>query len=209
VIFQANVWKVTFLFLGPSTTSKKYFIKKSPNAGYIFQNRNTWWYTLRNEQQNIHNNQTFKLFITMNSFKNFIAFATLVFATVLCTAPSLQAQTAGAGGLKIQMQVEPSAAAYIKFDGIDGEIQVNEGRNVVGKNTRNGDQLIVVVRNGKPVQFGVQPVGGTFKAIPSNASPCNSTLHCTTLNPPVCFTLPGGQCVCSCGPWITSNTGRN
>ncbi len=129
-------------------------------------------------------------------------------AATVFTAPQAQAQTSGAGGLKIQMQVEPSAAAYIKFDGVDGEVNVQEGRNVVGRNTRNGDQLIVVVRNGKPVQFGVQPTGGSFKAIPSNASPCNSTIHCTTFNPPVCFTLPGGQCVCSCGPWITS-TPRN
>lgn len=139
----------------------------------------------------------------MNSFKNFFSFATLAFVAVLFATPQAQAQAAGAK-LTIQMNVEPSAAAYIKFDGIDGEVVSKEGRNVVGKNSRNGDQLIVVVRNGKAVQFGVQPVGGSFKAIPANASPCNSTIHCTTFNPPVCFTLPGGECVCSCGPWITS-----
>ncbi len=142
----------------------------------------------------------------MNIFKNFFSFAIVAFA--FFTAPHLNAQT-GASGLKIQMHVEPSAAAYIKFDGIDGECTVKEGRNVIGTNTRTGEKLIIVVKGGKLTQFGVQPTRGSFKSIPSNASPCNPNLSCTTFNPPHCYTIPGGGCVCVCGPWITSNSGGN
>ena len=144
----------------------------------------------------------------MNFFKNFFSVATIAFVTALCATPQVQAQT-GASGIKIQMQVEPQAAAYIKFDGVDGECTVKEGRNVVGQNTRTGDKLIVIVKNGKLSGFGVQPARGSFVAIAPNASPCNSTIHCTTLNPPTCFTLPNGTCVCSCGPWITSSPNRD
>lgn len=143
----------------------------------------------------------------MNFFKNLFSVATLAFVATVFTAPQVQAQ-ASSGELKIQMNVEPQAAAYIKFDGVDGECRVQEGRNVVGRNTRTGEQLIIVVRSGKIAQFGVTPTGGSFKALSPNASPC-FTVHCTTVNPPKCFTTPGGQCVCVCGPWITSNTGRN
>jgi hypothetical protein len=143
----------------------------------------------------------------MNFFKNFALFAVLAFAATLFNAPKAQAQ-AGSGSLKIQMHVEPLAAAYIKFDGVDGECVVKEGRNTVGKNTRTGDKLIIVVKKGKLVEFGVLPAKGAYKAISPNATPC-FTITCTTLNPPKCFTLPGGGCVCVCGPWITSSTGRN
>lgn len=143
----------------------------------------------------------------MNIFKNFAPIALFAFAIALFTAAPAQAQT-NDGSLKIQMHVEPQAAAYIKFDGIDGECIVKEGRNIVGKNTRTGEKLIVVVKNGKLSGFGVQPVGGSFKAISPNSAPCFS-ITCFSFNPPKCFTLPSGACVCVCGPWITSNSGGN
>ena len=142
----------------------------------------------------------------MKIFKNCLPFALFTFVIALFSAPQVHAQASG--GLKIQMHVEPQAAAYIKFDGVDGECIVKEGRNIVGKNTRTGDQLIIVVKRGKLSAFGYQPTGGAFKALTPNANPC-FTITCTTLNPPKCFTLPGGECVCVCGPWITSNSGQN
>ena len=144
----------------------------------------------------------------MNIIKNFFQFTFLASALFLAASSTVSAQ-AGTGGLSIQMHVEPQAAAYIKFDGVDGEVEPKEGRNIVGQNTRTGDKLIIVVKNGKLVQFGVLPTRGAFKALTPNASPCNPTLTCTTFNPPKCFTLPGGECVCSCGPWITSSSGGN
>jgi len=140
----------------------------------------------------------------MQFFKNFFSVALLTFVIALFSTPQAHAQT-GAGGSTIQMHADPLAAAYIKFDGVDGECTVREGRNVVGKNTRTGDQLIIVVRNGKLAAFGLQPTSGAFKAIPPSASPC-FTITCGTFNPPKCFPMPNGGCVCVCGPWITSNT---
>jgi len=144
----------------------------------------------------------------MNIIKNFFSFAILAAAFAMFSTTPVQAQTGGP--IKIQMHVEPQAAIYIKFDGVDGECQVKEGRNIVGKNTRTGDQLIIVVKSGKLVAFGTQARGGSFKALPQNANPCNPTLSCTTFNPPHCFTIATGDCVCVCGPWISSGgSGRN
>ncbi len=142
----------------------------------------------------------------MNFFKNFCSFA--IVALALFTAVQTNAQIA-ASGLKIQINTEPSAAAYLKFDGVDGSVSVKEGRNVVGENTRTGEKLIIVVKSGKLTQFGVQPSRGSFKALVPTASPCNPNLTCTTFNPPHCYNIPGVGCVCVCGPWITSNSGRN
>lgn len=140
----------------------------------------------------------------MNIFKFFSIAAVAFTALFFSATPTASAQQTREHILLIQMNVEPQAAAYIKFDGVDGECSVREGRNTVGRNTRTGDLLVVVVRNGKLVEFGTQNAAGAFKAVSPNASPCNSTIHCTTLNPPKCFTLPGGACVCVCGPWITA-----
>jgi hypothetical protein len=139
---------------------------------------------------------------TMNIFKNFAPIVLFAFAFFLGNTSTATAQSSS-GTIKIQMHVEPQAAAYIKFDGIDGECTVKEGRNVVGKNTRTGEKLVVVVKNGKLSGFGVQPVGGAFKSLSPNASPC-FTITCFSFNPPKCFTLPSGACVCVCGPWISS-----
>ncbi len=144
----------------------------------------------------------------MNIIKNFFSLALIVAAFSTFSTTGANAQTGGS--TQIQMHVEPQAAIYIKFEGVDGSVSVNEGRNVVGQNTRTGDKLIIVVKGGKLTAFGIQPRVGSFKALPQNASPCNPTLSCTTFNPPHCFTLPGGECVCVCGPWITSGgSGRN
>jgi hypothetical protein len=144
----------------------------------------------------------------MNIIKNFFSFAILAAVFATFSAAPVQAQTGGA--LKIQMHVEPLAAGYIKFDGVDGECTVKEGRNVVGKNTRTNEQLIVVIKGGKLSAFGTQARGGSFKPLPQNANPCNPTLSCTTFNPPHCYTLLGGECVCVCGPWISNGgSGQN
>ena len=143
----------------------------------------------------------------MHFFKNFLPLSALAFvAAFFMASHTSQAQTAP---LTVQMHIEPQAAAYIKFDGIDGECQVKEGRNIVGKNTRTGDQLILVVKGGKLVEFGVQPTRGAYKAIPANAAPCIPTLRCPNFAPPKCHTLPGGECVCTCGLWITAGGGQN
>ncbi|MBX2926224.1 MAG: hypothetical protein KF852_00185 [Saprospiraceae bacterium] len=145
----------------------------------------------------------------MKTFKNLFSIATLALVAGFFTAPQqAQAQQTREHILLIKIQVEPQAAAYIKFDGVDGECQVKEGRNIVGRNTRTGEQLVVVVKDRKLAQFGTQAAGGAFKAIPANASPC-FTIQCTTLNPPKCYTLPGGECICVCGPWISAAGGRN
>lgn len=139
----------------------------------------------------------------MNIFK-FFSIAAVACTTLFFSAPTpASAQQTREHVLLIKMNVEPSAAAYIKFDGVDGECQVKEGRNVVGRNTRTGDQLIIVVKNGKLTEFGTQSASAAFKAITPSASPCFRPI-CTTFNPPKCFVLPGGTCVCVCGPWITA-----
>jgi len=143
----------------------------------------------------------------MSFSKKIIALTLFASAIAFFATPQVQAQTAS-GGFNIQMHVEPQAAAYIKFDGIDGECTVVEGRNIVGSNTQTGDKLVLVVKNGKLSGFGVELKRGVFKALSPNAAPCFS-ITCTTFNPPKCFTIPGGACVCVCGPWITSGAGRN
>lgn len=143
----------------------------------------------------------------MNHFKSFFAFAILACSVSFFSLPAARAQ-AGSGDLKIQMHVEPLAAAYIKFDGIDGEVAVQEGRNIVGENTRTGEKLIVVVKGGKLTGFGTQAARGSFKLLTPSASPC-FTITCGTFNPPKCFPLSNGACVCVCGPWITSSAGGN
>ncbi|GEM_PF-1069247 len=141
----------------------------------------------------------------MNFFKNFaqlaaMAFVALPIATLL---PPVQTTTnEAATTFVIRLDVEPQAAAYIKFDGVDGECQVKEGRNIVGRNTRTGDKFIAVIKNGKLAEFGVQPVKGTFKALAPSSTPCFTT-QCTTMNPPKCF-VRNGVCICVCGPWITA-----
>ncbi|MEQ1745941.1 MAG: hypothetical protein ABMA02_10970 [Saprospiraceae bacterium] len=141
----------------------------------------------------------------MNFFKNFAPLATLAFAAILFAAPQAHAQSTS-GTFVIRLDVEPSAAAYIKFDGVDGECTVKEGRNIVGTNTRTNEKLMIVVKSGKLTQFGTQAVGGKFKALTPTATPC-STIHCTTLNPPRCF-IYNGSCICVCGPWITAAGGN-
>lgn len=140
----------------------------------------------------------------MNIFKFFPIAAMAFSALFLSTTPDAKAQQTREHVLLIQMHVEPLAAAYIKFDGVDGECEVKEGRNTVGRNTRTGDQLIVVVRKGKLAEFGTQTASGAYKALLPASSPCIPGPICTTLNPPKCFRLPGGGCVCVCGPWITA-----
>ncbi len=146
----------------------------------------------------------------MNIFKFFSIAAVACTALFFSATNSVSAQQTREHVLLIKLQVDPqaAAAAYIKFDGVDGECQVKEGRNVVGRNTRTGDQLVIVVKNGKLTEFGTQSASGAFKAITPSASPCFRPT-CTTLNPPKCFVLPGGTCVCVCGPWFTSATGGN
>ncbi|MBL7795204.1 MAG: hypothetical protein JNJ90_01765 [Saprospiraceae bacterium] len=144
----------------------------------------------------------------MNFFKNFAQLAALAFVAlpIANLLPPSQTGTNEAGAtIVIRLDVEPQAAAYIKFDGVDGECEVKEGRNTVGSNTRTGEKLIVVVKNGKLAEFGVQPARGKFKALAPSATPCFTT-QCTTLNPPKCF-VQNGVCICVCGPWITAATG--
>lgn len=140
----------------------------------------------------------------MSIIKNFFTVAVLAFTAAILSPAQVEAQQTREHVLLLKAQVERSAAAYIKFDGVDGECSVKEGRNVIGRNTRNGDQIIAVIRVGKLELFGVQPKRGAFIALqPSSAAPC-FTIQCTTLNPPKCYRLPGGECVCVCGPWITA-----
>ncbi|MBP8239923.1 MAG: hypothetical protein KAX50_08180, partial [Saprospiraceae bacterium] len=100
----------------------------------------------------------------MNIFKFFSIAAVACTALFFSATNSASAQQTREHVLLIQMNVEPQAAAYIKFDGVDGECQVKEGRNVVGRNTRTGDQLVIVVKNGKLTEFGTQSASGAFKA---------------------------------------------
>lgn len=144
----------------------------------------------------------------MNIFKFFSIAAVACTSLFFSTTNSVSAQQTREQVLLIQMNVEPQAAGFIRFDGVDGESQVKEGRNVVGRNTRTGDQLVIVVKNGKLTEFGTQSASGAFKAITPSASPCFRPT-CTTFNPPKCFVLPGGTCVCVCGPWFTSAAGGN
>lgn len=145
----------------------------------------------------------------MNIFKFFSIAAVACTAMFFSAATSASAQQTSQPPLLIQMHVEPQAAGYIRFDGVDGECQVREGRNAVGRNTRTGDQLIIVVKNGKLTEFGTQSATGGYKVLLPASSPCISGPICTTFNPPKCFRLPGGACVCVCGPWITSAAGGN
>ena len=141
----------------------------------------------------------------MNFFKNFAPLTVLAFVAVLFAIPQAQGQTSSAG-IVIHIEVEPSAAGYIKFDGIDGECTVKEGRNIVGSNTRTGEKLVVVVKGGKLTQFGTQSASGKFKALTPSATPC-FTINCGTFNPPKCFSY-NGACICVCGPWITAAGGN-
>src|SRR5262245_51673772 len=143
----------------------------------------------------------------MQFIKNFLSIAILACTFSLFSVPAAKAQGT-TSEVKFHINVDPQAAAYIKFDGVDGECTAKEGRNVVGENTRTGEKLIVVVKNGMLTAFGFQPARGSFKAVAPSASPC-FTISCTTFNPPKCFPLPNGGCVCICGPWITSNSGGN
>ena len=147
----------------------------------------------------------------MNFTKNFVSIAAVAFFAVVFFAPQQTlAQQTREHILLIKMHVEPQAAVYIKFADVDGECSVHEGRNVVGENTRNGDKLIAIVKGGKLESFGVQPARGKFKALNPSAAPCLPNLSCTTQNPPKCYTLPGGTCVCVCGPWLSAAApGRN
>jgi len=147
----------------------------------------------------------------MNFFKNFAQLAALAFVAlpIANLLPPAQTTPNEAGAtIVIRLDVEPQAAAYIKFDGVDGECEVKEGQNVVGRNTRTGEKLIVVVKKGQLVEFGSRKGSSAFKAIVPSATPCFTT-QCTTLNPPKCF-IQNGVCVCVCGPWIkAASGGRN
>lgn len=148
----------------------------------------------------------------MNSIKNFICLAVLFCTTGLFNNAEAKENTLlfapPLDSFKIAIHVDPQYASFMKIEGIKGECMVAEGRNTVATNTRTGDKYIIVVKNGKLTECGLQPTKGRYKALTPTAGPCNSTIHCTTLNPPTCF-LENGMCFCVCGPWITSAPTRN
>ncbi len=148
----------------------------------------------------------------MNRIKNFICLAVLFCTTGLFTSAEAKENILFSAppldSFKIAIHVDPQHAAYIKFIGIDGEAFVKEGRNTVATNTRTGDKYIIVVKGGKLTECGLLPTNGRYKALTPTSTPCNSTIHCTTMNPPKCF-LENGICFCVCGPWISAAPTRN
>jgi hypothetical protein len=142
----------------------------------------------------------------MNIFKNLFSFAALTLVAVFFAAPKqAEAQQTREHILLLKTHVEPQAAAYIKFDGVDGESKIKEGRNVVGRNTRTGEQLIVVVRDGKLAEFGTQSAGGAFKPASLSASPLSFYPDCPY---PYCFTSKDGEYICVCLQAMTLTSGR-
>lgn len=142
----------------------------------------------------------------MNFLKSFIQLTVLV---VAISTFSITTITAQAGSFNISIRIDSLTAGFIKFDGVDGSHQMKEGSNIVGRNSRTGEKLIINVKSGKLVSMGTQSKTGAFKALSPNAAPCNPGIRCPNFAPPKCFTIPGGACVCVCGPWITTGGGRN
>jgi hypothetical protein len=128
----------------------------------------------------------------------------IILATVLmCTAAIFGLQNAEAQQTKehilliLKAQAEPQAASFIKFAGVDGDCNVKEGRNIIGTNTKTGDQIIVVLTGGRISQVGVQSKG-KFSPIRTAATTCASP-RCLE-GAATCYTLPTGECFCLCPP---------
>lgn len=137
--------------------------------------------------------------------QNFFFVATVAIAAFLFSTPEAQAQQTREHILLITVKVDPQAAGYVKIGDIKGECQLKEGRNVIGKNTRNGDEYIAVVQGGKLSEIGVVPKGGSYKVLPtSSAGACDIRCRLGELPKRVCN---GGVCFCVCGVWLTTPAG--
>jgi hypothetical protein len=147
----------------------------------------------------------------MNRIKNFICLPVLIcIAGLFTNAEAKESSTffiPPVDSFKITIHVDPQYAAYMKLGDIKGETSVAEGRNTVATNTRTGDKYIIIVKNGKLTECGLQPASGRYKALTPTSAPC-TTIHCTTVNPPKCF-VENGMCFCVCGPWISAAPTRN
>jgi hypothetical protein len=148
----------------------------------------------------------------MNRIKNFVCLAVMFSITGLFNNVEAKENSLfyapPVDSFKIAIHVDPQSAAFMKIEGIKGECKVAEGRNTVATNTRTGDKYIIVVKSGKLTECGLLPANGRYKILTPTSTPCNSTIHCTTMNPPKCF-VENGVCFCVCGPWISAAATRN
>jgi hypothetical protein len=128
-----------------------------------------------------------------------ILFAALLFgATAVLGLQPAAAQQTREHILLIKATVEPQAAGYMKIGDIKGESNVKEGRNVIGTNTRTGNQIVVIISNGRISQVGEQ-VKGQFNPIRTAPGSACATIRCEE-GQPTCYTLSSGECFCLCPP---------
>lgn len=142
----------------------------------------------------------------MTTIKNLFFGSFLAVVATIFTMNNVQAQASG--------NQQPAAV----FTAVDSSevwsvaripATLSDGKHVLATHKKNRTQVVIVVRNGQIAQVGHQTAGASFKAITPNASPCISGGFCTTYQARLCYTMPWGACVCVCGGFLTSNTGRN
>jgi len=142
----------------------------------------------------------------MTTIKNLFFGSFLAVVATVFTMNNVQAQASG--------NQQPAAV----FTAVDSSevwsvaripATLSDGKHVLATHKKNRTQVVVVVRKGQIAQVGHQTAGASFKALTPNASPCISGGFCTTYQARLCYTMPWGACVCVCGGFLTSNTGRN
>ena len=109
------------------------------------------------------------------------------------------------------------AAAYIKFEGIEGESYAlqrveappADGKHLIATHKRSGGKVMMTARGGKIQRIFVQSASGKIKTLEATTAGCSQGGLCTTFQIKKCFTLPSGDCFCVCGSWFADNSNSN
>ena len=139
----------------------------------------------------------------MITIKNFFSLLLLVVLATFFNTTAASAQTAGAGDPAIVFNAEDMGQWNVK----PVPATVRDGQTVLATHKTTKAQFIAVVRGGKIAQIGTKAPGGKFKVLlPTTGAPC-STINCFANQISHCY-IYNGQCVCTCGAWITLYPGN-
>ncbi len=110
-------------------------------------------------------------------------------------------------------QTTADAAAYIKFDGIEGESNIVErveappadGEHLVATNKRSGAQIRLIAKGGKIQRMFAKSKEDKIKVLEATTAGCSQGGLCLNFQIKKCFTTPWGDCFCVCGAWFADN----
>jgi hypothetical protein len=136
----------------------------------------------------------------MTTFKKFFFLTALVAIVFASFATETQAQTSRTEAPAMVFNAGDMDAYYTaKIPS-----RVRDGETVLATVKKTRTQIIAKVRKGKIVQVGYKSVGKAFVALPQNSGGCLPAGLCASFQIRHCFDLPGGDCICVCGAWITN-----